>query len=419
MVGAFNDARMSIQNSKWDKAIARKQVLYHRADDIRTEFGRDYTRILHSNAYRRLKHKTQVFFSTQNDHVCTRIEHVNHVASVSQTIAARLGLNTELVQAIAIGHDLGHAPFGHHGEEVISHLALKAKVKFWHERHGLRVVDKIETLAGPDGVEHNLWLTYAVRDGIISHCGEVDDNGIKPRQRYVDLDKIHKKNQYQPYTWEGCVVKISDKIAYLGRDIEDALTLKLITPLQTKALYRKLRSQLGIKIGSMSNSAIMHNFIINLCETSTPDTGLCLSTEYLDLMKEIKTFNYESIYKHRRLLYYKNYATLIIHSIFSVLTECYTGVNKMDNVMKLSGNYPLLGRYFLEWLVKYSDMGRERNVFHNRLSRDILIQPKRLKNQVIYRIQEPDDYVLACLDFIAGMTDQFAERTFREITSLS
>ena len=93
VVGPFFDVRMDFNNRKWEKSIARQQALYQRPDDIRTEFGRDFTRILHSTAYRRLKHKTQVFFATQNDHICTRIEHVNHVASVSQTISERLGLN--------------------------------------------------------------------------------------------------------------------------------------------------------------------------------------------------------------------------------------------------------------------------------------------------------------------------------------
>lgn len=420
MVGPFFGVRMDFNNRKWEKSIARQQALYQRPDDIRTEFGRDFTRILHSTAYRRLKHKTQVFFATQNDHICTRIEHVNHVASVSQTISERLGLNNELVQAIAIGHDLGHAPFGHHGEEVISGLVHKTKSKFWHEKHGLRVVDCIETLAGPDGAECNLGLTYAVRDGIISHCGEVDQNGIKPRRTAVALENIKRKNQFEPYTWEGCVVKVSDKIAYLGRDIEDALTLRLITPMQTRALLKKLRSQLGIRIYSMSNSAIMHSFIVNLCETSNPDTGLCLSPEYLELMKEIKDFNYCEIYKHPRLTHYKEYATLIIHSIFGVLQECDAGEESMEKVRDMYDVYPLLGRYFLEWLMKYSDIGRESKKNPRQWPRGMAAQSRRSNNVLLYRIaHDTNDYNMACLDFIAGMTDKFAERAFKEVTSLS
>ena len=115
----FKEVSANPSNPIWNKFIDREETIYQRPNDIRSEFARDYTRILHSNGYRRLKTKTQVFFATKNDHICTRIEHVNHVASVSTTIAKNLGLNEELVNAIALGHDIGHAPFGHHGETVI------------------------------------------------------------------------------------------------------------------------------------------------------------------------------------------------------------------------------------------------------------------------------------------------------------
>ena len=113
------------QNKNWEKLISRTTELYTRVDEVRSPFVRDYTRILHSLAYRRLKHKTQVFFNIDNDHICTRIEHVAHVESVSHTIAKTLGLNDELTKAIAMGHDLGHAPFGHQGESVINELSQK------------------------------------------------------------------------------------------------------------------------------------------------------------------------------------------------------------------------------------------------------------------------------------------------------
>lgn len=113
MRNLFESVAANFRHPNWEFMIARKSPLYARNNDIRSEFERDFTRILHSNAYRRLKHKTQVFFSPQNDHICTRIEHVNHVESVSYTIANYLGLNTELTRAIAVAHDLGHSPFGH------------------------------------------------------------------------------------------------------------------------------------------------------------------------------------------------------------------------------------------------------------------------------------------------------------------
>ncbi|NLM97596.1 MAG: HD domain-containing protein [Halanaerobiaceae bacterium] len=109
-------------NDQWDIFVKRQSDIYQRLDDIRSDFWRDYNRILHCTAYRRLKHKTQVFFATRNDHICTRIEHVNHVASVSATLCKKLSLNVELAVAIATGHDLGHAPFGHEGEKILREI---------------------------------------------------------------------------------------------------------------------------------------------------------------------------------------------------------------------------------------------------------------------------------------------------------
>lgn len=115
--------------------IKRQYDIYKRPEDIRTEFGKDYTRILHSFAYRRLKHKTQVFFNIDNDHICTRMEHVQHVESVSYTIASYLGLNTKLTKAIATAHDLGHAPFGHYGEVILTEIRKKHNLDiFWHKK---------------------------------------------------------------------------------------------------------------------------------------------------------------------------------------------------------------------------------------------------------------------------------------------
>ena len=112
-------------NIKWQNMIKREKPLYSRNNDMRTEFERDYTRIIHSTAYRRMKHKTQVYFSPQNDHICTRIEHVVYVDSISYTIAKYLGLNTELTKAIATSHDIGHSPFGHQGEKVLSEISKR------------------------------------------------------------------------------------------------------------------------------------------------------------------------------------------------------------------------------------------------------------------------------------------------------
>jgi len=147
MKDLLKDYAATENNPKWENIIRREKPLYIRESDIRSDFERDYTRIIHCNAYRRLKHKTQVFFSPEDDHICTRIEHTTHVESISYTIAKYLGLNTELTKAIASAHDLGHSPFGHQGEKVLSEISVRdIGERFWHEKNGLEYVDKIELL---------------------------------------------------------------------------------------------------------------------------------------------------------------------------------------------------------------------------------------------------------------------------------
>ena len=197
----FETVAMTEQNAKWKDAIKREKELYSRNNEIRTDFERDYTRVINCNAYRRLKHKTQVFFSPESDHICTRVEHVAHVESISYTIARYLGLNTELTKAIATAHDIGHSPFGHEGERILSEISKRELCEsFWHEKNGVEIVDKIELLKDNQENKQNLNLTYAVRDGIISHCGEIDENNLKPREESIDLREYKYPNQFRPYT---------------------------------------------------------------------------------------------------------------------------------------------------------------------------------------------------------------------------
>jgi dGTPase len=404
----FQNVGATPANLLWNNYISRETNIYKRSDDIRSEFARDYTRILHSNGYRRLKTKTQVFFATRNDHICTRIEHVNHVASISTTIAKQLGLNEELVSAIALGHDIGHAPFGHHGETVIKELINKeiSDYGFWHERNSLFFLDKIETLPDSDGYEQNLNLTYAVRDGVISHCGEVNEESIFPRQEYIDLDRIEKPNQYQPYTWEGCAVKISDKIAYLGRDIEDAIYFKILNYKNYRTLDSILKKHLKTtQVREINNGILIHGFIINLINESSPEKGICLSKDYLGLMDDIKAFNYSVIYKYWRINEFKEYATIVINTIFRTLLRYFDNRDSTIKILRSLENFPFLSKFFSEWLLKYTNVD--------------LPQRNRLKyrNPVVYDIANRESYVLCCLHFISGMTDNFAIKVFQEIIS--
>lgn len=396
--GLFEKDSAKAENPKWEEYIKRENPIYKKPGDIRSEFSRDYTRILHSTAYRRLKHKTQVFFATQNDHICTRIEHVNHVASVSYTISKYLGLNEELTNAIAIGHDLGHAPFGHAGEHILQNIvAKKIGDVFWHERNSLKFVDSIETLQDTEGYEQNLNLTYAVRDGIISHCGEVDDNSVFPRDQLMDLTTIKCANQYASYTWEGCVVKIADKISYLGRDIEDALLLGILTYTQLK----ELRKIIKVDIKEINNTILMHDFIMDLCQSSSPINGIKFSNKHLELIDLIKDFNYQNIYKHSRLSNFKEYAGLILNSIYNTLSSIYKGNDTLTNLDKERKFYPNLCSSFKLWIEKYSDIS-ERN--------------SKYKNSILYNLENEIEYHLAIVDYISGMTDQFSISIFKELT---
>lgn len=405
----FIDYAMTKNNPKYKEATSRLDVIYRKSEDIRSPFERDYHRILYSNAYRRLKHKTQVFFATNNDHICTRIEHVNHVSSAAEVLARCMGLNSELARAIATGHDLGHPPFGHTGEKIIQEVIdnLNLGTKFWHEKNSLRFIDKIETLPDYEGFERNLDLTYAVRDGIICHCGEVVENGLKPRDEFIDLEAINAPNEYQSYTWEGLVVKISDKIAYLGRDIEDALSKKILTEeqkLEFEAIIKNLFGQK--KLTDINTSTLVHLFTIDLCKNSNPDVGLTFSKEYFEIMKMIKDFNYKNIYNHKRLTTFHAYAKLIIETISKTLIEYYDNKNTIFKLRCDEIYYPLLCSTFREWLVKYSNVAPEAER-----------KNKKFINKIIYDIENYEDYKKAVVDFISGMTDSFAIKMFNEIIS--
>lgn len=401
----FNEVSSTSDNNNWDIHIAREKPLYKRENDIRSPYERDYTRILHSLAYRRLKHKTQVFFNIDNDHICTRMEHVQHVESVSCTIAKHLGLNVDLTKAIATGHDLGHAPFGHEGEVELTKIREENGLdKFWHERNGLRVVDKLELLENEKRNYCNLDLTYAVRDGIISHCGEVDENGIKPRKSAIDLNTFSTSGEYQPFTWEGCVVKISDKIAYLGRDIEDAVRLHFLTRQDLFELGR-ISKKYGQK--AINTTVIMHNFIISICENSSPESGIRLGDEYNDLLNEIKAYNYDKIYRNKKFDVYRNYVKSLIRSIYMVLIEAYDTQNTITSLLKLKKVYPKLITDFIDYLDKYVYL-------------DLLGEHpgkyKRYNNDKIYgSLETKIIYLQAIIDFIAGMTDRYAIEVYNEL----
>ena len=401
----------SIENlkDKYENSIRRESHIYERENELRSHFQRDYNRILHSKSYRRLKHKTQVFFATKNDHVCTRIEHVNHVSAISYTLASFLGLNTELTSAIAIGHDIGHTPFGHTGEEILNTITQRELgLHFWHEMNSLYFVDNIELLQNPQGKYNNLNLTYGVRDGILCHCGEKDDMNLIPRNEVIKFESVTKEDQPSPYTWEGCIVRIADKIAFLGRDIEDAVSLKIITGSELNKLAKEVTSVIrGINLEEINNTNIIHYFMVDLCKNSSPLNGLRFSESFAKLLVFIKDFSQNNIYKCRRLEYFKNYAVLVIETVYRSLTDMDFDydMDKMRLFLShLGKNFEQLIKYFKKWLIKYSNIYKTREKKYEEVKR-------------LYNLEEILHYKRAVIDFIASMTDTFAIKLFEEIIS--
>ena len=255
-------------------------------ENIRNEYQRDVHRIAYSQPFRRLRNKTQVFYLPENDHICTRLEHSLHVANAARTVARALNLNEDLAEAIGLGHDLGHAPFGHHGEFVLGEICKREGIApdFHHEVNSLRVVDKLAQL--DRNPTHGLNLTYEVRDGIVSHNGEdFNQRIIKPFEGDKDLDKIKlRRDAGNAISMEGCIVRLVDKVAYAGRDLEDGIKAKLIDP---NLIPKNLRDTLGKENGTIVGTLIKD--IVNC--SSKSDKYIALSQEKFDALNELLKYN--------------------------------------------------------------------------------------------------------------------------------
>jgi len=352
---------------------ARRRLI-DREDDIRGPYFRDQTAIIHSSPFRRLKHKTQVFFAPKNDHICTRIEHVLHVASIAATICKGLNqrgfsLDLDLAEAIGLGHDVGHAPFGHTGEQILDTLASDMG-GFVHEIHSLRVLDKL--CNGGKGLN----LTYAVRDGVLFHCGELFERNITPRSESIPLletvERALWSSQY-PCTWEGSVVRMSDKVAYLGRDVEDAVEAGII---DINSVPPRVRMNLGTR-----NGEIIDALVVDIIASSNEQDGIRLSDDNYQLMKELFEFCVFSIYNHDLLLEYRSYSSRILKEIFEFLHALDRDRQRLENP-----------RIRLESVFAHF-RGRYRHV-HD---------------------AEEASTTRRIIDFMAGMSDMFALECMRDI----
>jgi dGTPase len=346
----------------------------------RTEYFRDQTAIIHSMPFRRLKHKTQVFFAPENDHICTRIEHVLHVASIGSTICKGLNnsdkwnLDEELVYAIGIGHDLGHAPFGHAGEAALNSYSMDQShqnITFVHEVNSYRVVENLCN----EGKGLN--LTWAVKDGIICHNGENFEKSLIPSSEPKQLETIEKRDAI-PSTYEGCIIRFADKIAYLGRDIEDAIVAGFI---KKASIPPKIKRLLGSE-----NGEIIDKLVLDIIKTSYKKNFISFSDEKFELLELLKDFNYKNIYKNSEIKEYEEYGKRIIKTLFDYLValiekngddySAYQNSNlKLDN---------LFGAYVKKMGCVYSN--------------------------VEFRV------IRIVTDYIAGMTDNYALDCMKQIS---
>ncbi len=335
----------------------------------RPPFSLDRDRIFYSGAFRRYTGKTQViyFVSLLDEQLTSRIVHTLSVAQISRTIARFLSLNTDLVEAIALGHDLGHPPFGHDGEKFLSEVSVRYGLgRFHHNIQSLRVVDRIAKKG------KGLNLTFQTRDGILSHNGEVHDQGLRPNpqkkekdlQEYINKMEAGEDGDTLPATLEGCVVRLTDTIAYIGQDIDDAIRIGLIS---RRDLPREATDILGT-----SNGQIIDTLVNDVVQTSYQQPFVGFSKRISDALYRLKQFNYQAIYKSPRL---------------------------KINHDRIRNGFTFLFEYYLQ-AVKQGDTNSE--IFRHFLSS---------KSETY--LQETSDE-LKVRDFLAGMTDRYFSKMLQK-----
>jgi dGTPase len=342
------------------KSAVRKKTEGILETDYRQNFAVDVDRILHSLAYTRYIDKTQVFSFVHNDHITHRVLHVQLVSKIARTIGRYLRLNEDLIEAIALGHDIGHPPFGHSGERFLSDLCREHGGDFFlHNIQSIQFLDQVER----KGVGWN--LTLQVLDGILCHDGEVHQSGIQPDKgrtfedfdRLMDQKKTNPAMSLTPMSLEGCVVRMADTIAYIGRDIEDAIRLGL--------LKREELPARSVKVLGETNGTMVYRLVTDLLRNSMNQPFVAFGTETAEALGLLKRFNYERIYRH----------PLVTH-----------GMDEVENL------YRILFERFLTDLKS----GNSASVIYSAFLKGM--QPTYIESHTPYEIVR---------DFIAGMTDGF------------
>lgn len=304
--------------------------LHENKDDFRTPFFRDIDRIIYTLAFVRYSDKTQVFSFKENDHLTKRMIHIQYVAKIARTIGRALGLNEDLIEAAALGHDLGHTPFGHVGEAILNEISLENNEGYFnHNVHSVRLLMYIENYG------KGLNITLQTLDAIMCHNGEFASQMYEVKKKtkeeflseyescYKDRAAIKK---LRPMTLEGAVVRISDLIAYLGRDIEDAKRMGLI---DFSDIPLSIKENLGT-----SNREIVNTIVMDIINNSIGKDYIKLSDNVFKSIVELKKFNYENIYYKAYTEEEKDKLKLMLNTLFNKYMKDLENNNTDSNIIK-------------------------------------------------------------------------------------
>lgn len=345
-------------------------ILNEDKSDIRPAYFRDIDRIIHSQGYTRYIDKTQVYSFTDNDHITHRVLHVQLVSKIARTIGRALRLNEDLIEAIALGHDIGHTPFGHTGEKFLNEICKKENIGYFcHNAQSVRILKDIESVN----------ISIQTLDGILAHNGELllnkyEVNKEKTKEKFLEeLDNVFHIEGYSKFiksmTLEGCVVRLSDIIAYIGRDIEDAITIGVIK-------REEIPTQITEVLGD-NNSSIVNTLILDVIKNSIDKDYLQFSKSIFKALIDLRNWNYKKIYDSEEAC--KNKKEL--EKAFSEMYGIY--LNKLEqidykNKIEISANLPYSEKNLYEYVNLKND--------------------KYKNNTNVKRI---------VIDYIAGQTDKF------------
>lgn len=282
-------------------------------NDIRPPYFHDIDRIIYSLSYTRYLDKTQVFTKSDNDHVSKRITHVQLVSKIARTIGRALNLNEDLIEAMALGHDIGHTPLGHTGEAFLNEISLRELGEYFSHN-----IQSVRDLMFIENNGNGLNLTIQVYDGIMCHNGEMLESIYRPvsktkeeflREYNLAYKDINASRTFRPMTLEGCVVRISDIIGYIGRDIEDAIMLGII---KREELPDSISNVLGT-----TNREIINTIVMDIVNNSLNKPYIKLSDDVFKALFDLKKFNYEYIYKYGMTDEMREYYSIGMNKLFT------------------------------------------------------------------------------------------------------